>query len=362
MIKTPSLRLPSHKSPDPISFLTEKKSYSIENFVTEEGKTLPSFELGYETYGQLNDQGDNAILICHYFSGNSHAAGRYSAQDPEPGYWDDLIGPGKGIDTHKYFIVSVDILCNACPHLPFIKTIGPSTLEETTQKPYGMNFPHITIADMVHSQKIILDFLGVTHLKAVVGCSLGSMQAWQWAADYPDFLDKIIPIIGSGFETHPFVTSAVSLWAKMLTLDPCWNEGNYTPQNYPHEGMKAGLEILTWNCLSSHWAEVYGADGFKKLAEERAKFIEPNHFLYIIKAVQNFSVRKHLPKIKAKALVIAAASDFLMKPEFSKHAVQESLNHGIQASYLEIEGEGGHLDGLFAISKVSQNIKHFIEE
>lgn len=359
MLPTPSLRLPSHNTPSATVWLADKKSYNIQNFTTVLGETLPSFELGYETYGNLNAQGDNAILICHYFTGNSHAAGRYTSEDPEPGYWDDLIGPSKKIDTDRFFVVAIDILCNACPSLPQVKTVGPSTIDPQTNRPYGMSFPRIAIADMVKSQKIILDHLGVSHLHAVLGASLGSMQAWQWAVEYPDFVSKIVPVIGSGFKTHPFVSAAVELWAKMLKSDPIWNGGDYSLA-FPVNGMRAGLEMLTWNCLSSHWAEVYGAEGFKYLAAQRAQFIEPNHFLYIIDAVQNFDVSAHLQKMKAQSLVISADSDFLMLSEYSKEAVKKCQELGLKSQYSEITGRGGHLDGIFAIEKVSKIIGEFL--
>lgn len=360
MSRIPSLRLPSHTPPSSTSWLKQKKTQKLQQFKTSGGDLLPDFDLGYETYGVLNEARDNVILICHYFSGSSHAAGRYTPQDIEPGYWDELIGPGKGIDTDKFFVVSVDILCNACPQLPHVKTVGPSTLNPQTQRPYGMSFPQITIADMVKSQKMILESLGIEKLYAVVGGSLGSMQAWQWAVDHPELVPRIIPVIGSGFETPPFVSDAVELWGRYLKLDPLWQSGDYSQESFPREGMISGLEMLTWNCLSSHWAEIYGAGAVRMIAEQRAQFIEPNHFLYIIESVQKFNVRQDLAKMKAKALIIAAESDFLMKPEFSIRAVEECQALGLEAHYAEIKGRGGHLDGLFAIGEVAPRIKEFL--
>lgn len=360
MPKLPSLRLPTHSLPSATSWLKVKKSLRISGFVTEEGHTLPDFDLGYEVYGELNVERSNTILVCHYFSGSSNAAGRYSETDPEPGYWDSIIGPQKSIDTEKYCVVAIDILCNACPSLPSIHTIGPFTVNEKTQKPFGMSFPKISIRDMVRAQKLVLEFLGISSLHAVAGASLGSMQAWQWAADYPAWVPRIMTVIGSGFETHTYVSSAVELWARMLKLDPEWKEGSYTSSDFPTKGMVSGLEMLTWNCLSPQWTEAYGFGALHTLASQRAGFIDPNHFLYIIQAVQGFSVRSDLEKVKARALVVAAASDLLMLPQFSKEAVDECRKKGIQAEYLEIPGEGGHLDGLFAIEKIEKEIKEFI--
>ncbi|AHI06063.1 homoserine O-acetyltransferase [Bdellovibrio bacteriovorus W] len=356
----PTLRLPTHSLPQGPFWLKEKKTFSISGFKTLEGKALPDFELGYETYGNLNEKKDNVILVCHYFSGSSNAAGKYAASDMEPGYWDALIGPGKSVDTEKYFVVAVDILCNVCPALPMVKTVGPSSLNPSTGSAFGMDFPQITIADMVRAQKLVLDSLGVEKLHAVLGPSLGSMQAWQWAADYPEMVERIVPVIGSGFETSNFVAAAVELWARMLKLDPMWSEGRYTSATFPMAGMVSSLEMLTWNCLSPQWTEVYGFKALHQLASQRAQFIDPNHFLYIVHAVQTFSVREKLKDIRAKALVIAAESDFLMLPEFSKQAVQECEAQGIAAEYFEIKGQGGHLDGLFAIEQVGARIANFL--
>lgn len=361
MTLQPTLRLPTHTLPRGPFWLKQKKAFHISGFVTEGGKILPDFELGYETYGSLNEKKDNTILVCHYFSGSSNAAGKYSETDLEPGYWDALIGPGKSIDTEKYFVVAVDILCNACPGLPSVKTVGPSSVNPETGQAFGMDFPRITIGDMVRSQKLILDSLGVQKMHAVVGASLGSMQAWQWAADFPALVPKIITVIGSGFETHSFVAGAVELWGRMLKLDPLWQEGRYTKSTFPITGMVSALEMLTWNCLSPQWTEVYGYKALNQLASQRAQFIDPNHFLYIIQAVQAFSVRAKLKTIQAKALLIAAESDFLMPPEFSKQAVKECQAHGVGADYFEIKGCGGHLDGLYAIEQAGERIQNFLD-
>lgn len=359
MKQQPTLRLPTHALPQGPFWLKEKKSLLLSGFTTEGGAVLPDFQLGYETYGTFNEKKDNAILVCHYFSGSSNAAGKYAQEDLEPGYWDSLIGPGKDIDTEKYFVVAVDILCNVCPSLPTVKTVGPSSLNPKTGRTFGMDFPRITIGDMVRSQKIVLESLGIHRIYAVIGASLGSMQAWQWAADFPDRVSKIIAVIGSGFETHSFVAGAVELWGRMLKLDPQWQAGRYTI--FPEAGMVSGLEMLTWSCLSPRWTEVYGFESLNELASQRARFIEPNHFLYIIRAVQTFSVREKLKDIRAKALLIAAQSDMLMLPEFSKQAVKECQEIGISAEYFEIPGSGGHLDGLYAIEKVGAKIQKFLE-
>ncbi|MHC4726617.1 MAG: homoserine O-acetyltransferase family protein, partial [Planctomycetota bacterium] len=152
------------------------------------GKTLAPVDVAYETYGELNDAGDNVILICHALSGNAHVAGLNSSDDRKPGWWDIMVGPGKGIDTNKYFVICSNFL-GGCSG-----TTGPSSINPSTGKRYGLDFPIITIADMVKVQKILLDRLDIKQLLAVIGGSVGGMQVLQWAIEYPDFVKSAIPI------------------------------------------------------------------------------------------------------------------------------------------------------------------------
>ena len=152
------------------------------------GKKLGPIDVAYETYGQLNEAGDNAVLICHALSGNAHVAGVNSPDDRKPGWWDIMVGPGKGIDTNKYFVICSNFL-GGCSG-----TTGPCSINPETQKPYGLDFPIITIADMVKVQKLLLDKLGIKKLLVVIGGSIGGMQVLQWAIEYPDFVEAAIPI------------------------------------------------------------------------------------------------------------------------------------------------------------------------
>ncbi|HQI29016.1 MAG TPA: alpha/beta fold hydrolase, partial [Sedimentisphaerales bacterium] len=148
----------------------------------ESGKTLGPIDVAYETYGTLNEARDNAILICHALSGNAHVAGYNSPHDKKPGWWDEMVGPGKGIDTNRYFVICSNFL-GGCSG-----TTGPSSINPRTGKPYGLDFPIITIADMVKVQKLLLDALGIQHLLAVIGGSLGGMQTIQWSIAYPEMM------------------------------------------------------------------------------------------------------------------------------------------------------------------------------
>ena len=157
--------------------LTSKERFSMPSYTTVGGRTIKSLQVGWESYGELNQAKDNVILITHYFSANSHAAGKYHPEDAAPGYWDAIIGPGKAIDTNQYFVISVDSLANLNANDPNVITTGPASINPDTGKPYGLDFPVVTIKDFVNVQKAVLESLGIRKLHAVIGPSMGSMQA-----------------------------------------------------------------------------------------------------------------------------------------------------------------------------------------
>ncbi len=185
------------------------------------GKTLAPVDVAYETYGELNEAGDNAILICHALSGDAHVAGLNNPDDRKPGWWDIMVGPGKGIDTNKYFVICSNFL-GGCSG-----TTGPSSINPSTGKPYGLDFPIITIADMVNVQKILLDKLGIKGLLVVIGGSIGGMQVLQWTIEYPDFVKAAMPIATTAhLGAHSIAFDAVGRNA--ILADPNCAGGQYT--------------------------------------------------------------------------------------------------------------------------------------
>ena len=166
-----------------MSLLAKKTVFELPAFTFQNGRTLP-VRLGYETFGTLAPEKDNVILVVHYFSASSHCAGKYQESDPLPGFWDGLIGPGKAVDTDKYFVICADNLCNCGAKNPTVVTTGPMTIDPETGKPYGLRFPIPEVLDVVNTQKALLESLGITHLKAVMGPSFGAMTSWQWAVAY----------------------------------------------------------------------------------------------------------------------------------------------------------------------------------
>ena len=220
------LALPAVVAASEEVLLTTKQRFSMPSYTTVGGRTINSLQVGWESYGKLNQAKDNVILITHYFSANSHAAGKYHPDDAAPGYWDAIIGPGKAIDINQYFVISVDSLANLNAHDPNVITTGPSSINPDTGKPYGLDFPVVTIKDFVNVQKAVLESLGVSKLHAVIGPSMGSMQALEWAASYPDWVPRMVSVIGTG-DSDAWTTAALEQWAIPIRLDKNWQEGDY---------------------------------------------------------------------------------------------------------------------------------------
>jgi homoserine O-acetyltransferase len=367
--------------------IVEKKVFSMPSYTTVGGQTIKDVKVGWESYGQLNAAGDNAIMVPHFFSANSHAAGKYKEADAAPGYWDAIIGPGKAIDTAKFFVVSVDTLVNINTKDPNTTTTGPASINPDTGKPYGMSFPIVTFRDFVNVQKAVLDSLGVKRLHAVVGASGGAFQALEWAAAYPDFVQRVVPVIGIG-EADGWTIGRVHLWADAIMSDPNWNGGDYYGKAEPLAGLALALKLVTLDAQHWAWADKsFGrkwADPAKDPAKAfenkyqvqqvldnagaaRAKAVDANNFLYLVKANELFitghagSLEEGLAKIKAKALFLPAKGDLLLHPDYAHKAADILKKQGKQADVVEIEGDRGHLDGLFAITKVAEPLAKFLQ-
>ena len=362
--------------------MVEKKAFALASYTTVAGKTIKNVRVGYETYGTLNAAGDNAIFIPHFYSGTSHAAGKYAASDAAPGIWDAIIGSGKPIDTDKYFVVSADTLVNLNTKDPRVVTTGPASIDPDTGKPYGMKFPVVSYRDSVRVHKALLDSLGVKKLQAVAGASGGSLQAMEWATLYPDLVERVVHVIGPGFDLQPFVVEWVGLWAMPIRLDPKWNGGDYYGKDEPLDGVAKALEMVTASTRSHAWGEkTFGykwADAAKNPADAvdnlyaiedalakagvgRAKGVDANSMIYMSKANQLYHLTdEEVKRIKAKILFVPASSDLVFPPELAKRAAERYRAQGGTAEVFVIEGDGGHLDGLLAIAKAGETIRAFL--
>lgn len=361
--------------------LTEKKVFELPSYTTVGGKTIRQVRVGYETYGRLNAAGDNAIFIAHFYSGTSHAAGRYKPADAAPGYWDAIIGPGKPIDTNRFFVVSADTLSNLNTKDPNVTTTGPSSVNPDTGKPYGMGFPVIRMRDSVRVHKALLDALGVKKLYAVAGASGGSIQAVEWAVTYPDFVERAIPVIAPGLSISPWAIALLEAWVAPIKQDPKWNGGDYYGREEPREGVAQALKLVT--LTARHWGWAEKAFGYKpadaarppgdavdnrfliedtliKAGVARAATTDANNKIYMAKANQLFDVEAEADRIQAKVLFVPAKSDLIFPPEMSRKAAEKLRSLGKRAEVFEIDGDGGHLDGVLAIGKAGEAIRAFL--
>jgi homoserine O-acetyltransferase len=359
-----------------------KKTFTLASYTTVGGKPIPNVRVGYETYGTLNAAGDNVVFVPHFFTGTSHAAGKYQASDAAPGYWDAIIGSGRAIDTDKYFVVSADALVNLNTKDPNVVTTGPSTIDATTGKPYGMSFPVVSYRDTVRVHKALLDSLGVKRLHAVVGASGGSIQAMEWGALYPDLVQRIVHVIGPGFDITPYVIEMIDVWMTPIRLDPKWNNGDYYGRDEPLDGVANALKIITITTRAHGWAEkTFGfkpadaakdpaaampnafaiEDALMKAGLARSKSADANSMLYTSKANQLYRLTDDEVKgMKARILFVPARSDMIFPVELSERAAARYRAQGGVAEVAVIEGDGGHLDGVLAVAKQGDAIKAFL--
>jgi homoserine O-acetyltransferase len=326
------------------------------------GKSLGPIDVAYETYGELSEPGDNAILICHALSGDAHVAGVHSPDDRKPGWWDVMVGPGKGIDTNKYFVICSNFL-GGCSG-----TTGPGSINPQTGKPYGLDFPIITIADMVKVQKLLLDKLGIKQLLAVTGGSIGGMQVLQWAIAYPDFVKSAIAIATSAhLGAQSIAFDAVGRNA--ILADSNFSGGQYHGREGPDRGLAIARMIGHITYLSEQGmrakfgrklrgAESYSYDFNSEFAVETyldyqgQSFVErfdANSYLYITKAADYFdlqkdygSLEKAFANTKSRFLIISFASDWLYTPAQSKVMVDALAAANKDVSYCDIVSPYGH--------------------
>lgn len=365
--------------------LVEKKVFELPSFTTQSGRTLKNVKVGWESYGKLNADKSNAILICHFFSGNSHAAGKYAAADAAPGYWDAIIGPGKAIDTDKYFVLSSDTLVNLNTGDPNTVTTGPASVNPDTGKPYALDFPVVTIRDFIEVQKALVESLGIRKLVMVAGPSMGSLQTFEWAATYPEMVGKAMPVIGAG-EADAMLIAWLDSWAAPIVVDPNWNKGDYYGKTPPNAGLAKALALVTLQANHADWANAtFGRrpakpeeDPGKALGnrfqvqsvldtagETRAKLSDANHFLYLVKANQLFamggtSLADGMAKARAPMLLITQPKDLVFTDEMVGRTVEAAKKAGRDLTHATIQGSRGHLDGVISMKQAEGAIRDFL--
>jgi homoserine O-acetyltransferase len=326
------------------------------------GRALGPVDVAYETYGRLNEARDNAVLICHALSGDAHVAGYHSETDSRPGWWDKMVGPGKGIDTRKYFVICSNIL-GGCKG-----TTGPSSLNPDTGKPWGVEFPVITIEDMVKVQKRLVEHLGIDRLLAVVGGSMGGMQVLEWAVRYPDSVVVAMPIATTArLNAQSIAFDAVGRNA--IIADPNFRDGQYSEGCGPDQGLAIARMVGHITYLSEQGmhekfgrqlrsAEKYSYDFGSEFSVETyldhqgRTFVErfdANSYLYISKAMDYYDLGSRygslcdaLENVRARFLVVSFSSDWLFTAQQSRQIVDALLATGKQVSYSELNSIHGH--------------------
>jgi homoserine O-acetyltransferase len=367
--------------------LVEKKSYTFADppneMILECGAKLGPITIAYETCGKLNDDKSNAVLICHALSGDSHVAGYYSNDDPKPGWWDIMVGPGKGIDTDKYFIICSNIL-GGC-----MGSTGPCTYHPKTVEPYGHDFPVVTIGDMVRAQKALLGHLGIKKILSVIGGSIGGMQVLEWSVRYPEMVVSAVPLATT--TRHSALAIAFNEVARQAIMtDPNWNNGDYYAGPKPDIGLavarmighitylsdesmrlKFGRRLQDKSDFSFNFDADFQVESY--LRYQGAKFVDrfdANSFLYITKAADYFDLEKQhgsgstvkaFSKTGAKFLVVSFTSDWLYPTYQSKSMVKAMKKNGLDVSFCEIEAQWGHDAFLLPSERLTLLLRSFLE-
>ncbi|MCF7669375.1 MAG: homoserine O-acetyltransferase [Verrucomicrobia bacterium] len=338
-----------------------RRYFECENeFEMHSGARLPRFTLAYETYGELNEDRSNAVLILHALTGDSHLA----KHDPDdvPGWWEKAVGPGLAFDTNKYFVICSNVL-GGCKG-----STGPASINPKTGKPYALSFPIVTVSDMVRAQKLLLDHLGIDSLLAVCGGSVGGMQAIQWVVSYPESVRNAI-VLASTACVSPQTIGFNEVARQAIYADPNWKFGEYYDGEPPNRGLAVARMIghITYLSEASMHAkfgrrlqerEQFGYDFATEFAVESylryrgdsfTQRFDANSFLYMTKAIDYFDLSHGLDalseafqQVTSRMLVVSYTSDWLFPSAQSKELVRALLQSGVDAAYVEIKSNYGH--------------------
>jgi homoserine O-acetyltransferase len=347
--------------------------------VLESGRTLGPVEIVYETYGEPNADRSNAILICHALSGNHHAAGYHDPHDPQTGWWDTMIGPGKAFDTHRYWMICANII-GGCKG-----STGPVSIDPSTGKPYGLNFPIVTVGDMVEAQKRLIDHLGIARLYSIAGGSMGGFQVLEWALRYPQMVRSIM-CIASAARLSAQAIAFNSVGRSAITRDPEWKEGCYDGKG-PEHGLatarmvghitylsemlldtKFGRRLQSANRLSYNFSTEFAIESY--LDHKGSAFtqrFDANSYLYITKAMDYFDIgrsygplKEAFAQVAARCLFVAYSSDWLFPTSQTKEMVRALLSNGKPVSFIEIDSPYGHDAFLVEVEKLSRIVRGFL--
>jgi homoserine O-acetyltransferase/O-succinyltransferase len=343
--------------------IPDKKFHRIGSFEPELGGYLEEVTLAYETWGELDPSGENAVLVVHALTGDSHCAGGISEAYRRGGWWDEVVGPGRLVDTDEHFVVCSNVL-GGCSG-----STGPASIDPETDRPYGMRFPIITIRDIVRAQKRLLDDLGVRKLEVVIGGSIGGQQALEWAVEFPEFVEKAVPVAATG-ALGPLGLGMSEIGRRAIMADPDWQGGDYygtgrSPETGLAIARMAGM--LTYQSAEGQW-ERFGREKATRPAlheEFGGRFevesylhyqgrdltgrFDANSYLYLTRAMDLYDVgagyashEEAYERIEAEVLFVGISSDWLFPAREVRAAAELAKAAGAEAHYEEIESPNGH--------------------
>jgi len=360
-----------------------KQAHFSSPLYLESGRILEPYTIAYETYGEMNEDKSNIVLVCHALSGSQHAAGIYDGEK-KAGWWDDLIGDGKAVDTSRHFVICTNVI-GSC-----FGSTGPMSDNYPSHQPFRLKFPVVTIKDMVRAQVHLLSSLGIYKLKAIIGGSMGCMQALQFGVDYPSLAENIISLAAT-YETRAWTIAFNKVAMEAIRTDPRFEGGYYAKDAFKEQGL-AGLAIgriaghisfLSPRSMDKKFDRNYvSTDGlfelFGRYEVERymeynttnfSKHFDPLSYLYIVKAINTFSLERGydsvedaISRIKSKVHLFSFSSDYLFFPEEMEYIYQVMSNNSQKVTYKEIQSDYGHDAFLVEVDKFEDDIKAILGE
>ena len=353
-------------------------------FALEAGGVLTEVIQAYETWGKLNSDSTNAVLICHALTGDSHVSGDSSASHPTKGWWDDIVGPGKAVDTDQFFIVCINVL-GGCQG-----STGPSSINPVNNRPYGSVFPNITIRDIVRAQAKVADYLGINKWHAIIGGSMGGMQVLEWGAMFPERAPRIAPVATSlAASAQQIAWSAVGRAA--IALDPRWRDGNYyeaDPGDGPHAGLataraiaqihyrsdasfqsRFGRDLVDKDSLFGLWDRFEVESYLDYHGEKLIRRFDANSYLVLNRAMDTHdlsrgrgSLENAVRRIKGKVVTASISTDILYPPHQQQEIQKVIQSVGGSCSYEEIEDQNGHDGFLLATAEIGDIFSQLLED
>jgi homoserine O-acetyltransferase len=365
--------------------IVKTKTYTFahppKKFTLENGQELGPITIAYETYGELNEDRSNVILVEHALTANAHAAGRHSPDDKYPGWWDVMIGPGKAFDTSRYFVICANLL-GSC-----YGTTGPSSVNPETGKPYGLSFPLVTIRDMVRTQRELIDHLKINRIRAITGGSMGGMQAIEWALLYPQLVDSII-LIATAARSTPQSIAMHKVGLRAIMDDPNWDGGDYYGKEPPNKGlaiarMLGHITYLSDRILWEKFGRSHNDPSTMKvrldskfeienyLLYQGSKFVQrfdANSYIYLMRSIDLYDAAEGFNGLEEsfkragslRVFIASFASDWLYPSYQSKELVDAFRANGVSVISYDIDAPYGHDSFLIEHEKLTPIIKDFL--